>query len=82
MGRLPGKEAYEATRPRPLETPMREAGPAQEAVLIAHCPERLSPIKCPKSVDFEAELPRHPTGKPYKRLLKARYWARHASKII
>ena len=30
----------------------------------------------------EAELPRHPTGKLYKRLLKDRYWAGHSSKIL
>ena len=36
----------------------RRAGPALEAALIAFCRERLSPIKCPRSIDFEAELPR------------------------
>jgi acyl-coenzyme A synthetase/AMP-(fatty) acid ligase len=25
-------------------------------------------------VDFRSELPRHPTGKLYKRLLKDEYW--------
>jgi len=45
---------------------------AQE--LIAWCRERLSHIKCPRSIDFMAELPRHPTGKLYKRILKAGYW--------
>ena len=44
------------------------------AELIAFCRERLSPIKCPRSVDFEAELPRTPTGKLVKRHLKDRYW--------
>ncbi|MEI9932681.1 MAG: hypothetical protein WDM89_19645 [Rhizomicrobium sp.] len=29
----------------------------------------------PRSVDFEKELPRHPTGKLYKRLIRDRYWA-------
>ncbi|MGE0154988.1 MAG: AMP-binding protein [Reyranellaceae bacterium] len=52
----------------------REAGPALAQELIAFCRQHLSPIKCPKSVDFEAELPRHPTGKLYKRLLRDRYW--------
>lgn len=47
-------------------------GFAQE--LLAYCRERLSHIKCPSSIDFERELPRHPTGKLYKRLLKDRYW--------
>jgi len=45
-----------------------------EAELIAYCREHLSTIKCPRSIDFETELPRHPTGKLYKRLLRDRYW--------
>lgn len=51
-----------------------EAGPALAAELLEFCRSRLSHIKCPRSVDFEAELPRHPTGKLYKRLLRDRYW--------
>ena len=54
---------------------MTEAGPDLEAELIAYCKDKISHIKCPKSVDFEEELPRHPTGKLYKRLLKDRYWS-------
>ena len=42
--------------------------------LIEHCRARIAKIKCPRSVDFEAQLPRLPTGKLYKRELKARYW--------
>ncbi len=61
---------------------MREAGPELEAELIAFCRQHLSPIKCPRSIDFEAELPRHPTGKLYKRLLRDRYWQGHSSRII
>jgi fatty-acyl-CoA synthase/long-chain acyl-CoA synthetase len=53
---------------------MTRAGPALAAELIAFCRQRLSPIKCPRSVDFEAELPRTPTGKLMKRLLRDRYW--------
>ncbi|WP_432921849.1 acyl-CoA synthetase [Microbispora sp. CA-135349] len=52
------------------------AGPALEAELIAYCRERLAHYKCPKSVDFRDELPRHPTGKLYKRLLRDEYWPR------
>ena len=51
-----------------------EAGPALEAELIAFCKENISSIKSPRSIDFEEELPRHPTGKLYKRLLKDKYW--------
>jgi len=50
------------------------AGKALEAELIAYCRERISPIKCPRSIDFEPELPRTPTGKLLKRRLRERYW--------
>ena len=50
------------------------AGPDLEAELIAYCREHLAGFKCPKSVDFDTSLPREPTGKLYKRKLKARYW--------
>jgi long-chain acyl-CoA synthetase len=73
-----GEEVKAVVQPRD----MAEAGPALEQALIAYCREHLSHIKCPRSVDFEAELPRHPTGKLYKRLLKDRYWAGHRSKIL
>ena len=54
------------------------AGPALAEELIAYCRADLSHIKCPRSVDFEAELPRSPTGKLYKRLLRDRYWKEQA----
>jgi fatty-acyl-CoA synthase len=50
------------------------AGPALAAELIAHCQAKLSSLKCPRAIDFDPELPRTPTGKLLKRLLKARYW--------
>jgi acyl-coenzyme A synthetase/AMP-(fatty) acid ligase len=61
---------------------MSDAGPALEKELIEYCKERISPLKCPRSVDFMAELPRHPTGKLYKRLLKDRYWGNRESRIV
>lgn len=45
---------------------------AQE--LIVFCRSQLADIKCPRSIDFRTDLPRHPTGKLYKRLLKDEYW--------
>lgn len=60
----------------------QERGPDLEAELIAFCQEHLSKIKCPRSVDFEEELPRHPTGKLYKRLIRDRYWGNRDSKIV
>ena len=49
------------------------------AELMAYCRQRLSPIKCPRSIDFEAELPRTPTGKLVKRHLRDRYWPKTAA---
>jgi long-chain acyl-CoA synthetase len=60
---------------------MADAGPELERELLAFCKEQLAGYKCPRSVDFSAELPRHPTGKLYKRLLRDRYWEGHQSKI-
>jgi acyl-CoA synthetase (AMP-forming)/AMP-acid ligase II len=59
-----------------------EAGPALAEELIAYCREHLSPIKCPRSIDFDQELPRHPTGKLYKRLIRDRYWGKRDSRIV
>ncbi len=61
---------------------MADAGPALAQELMDYCKAELADIKCPRSIDFEAELPRHPTGKLYKRLLKDRYWEGHSSRIL
>jgi len=50
--------------------------------LIAACRAELSDLKCPRSVDFRDELPRHPTGKLYKRLLRDEYWAGQEGRVI
>jgi long-chain acyl-CoA synthetase len=50
--------------------------------LLDHCRTHLSRQKVPRSIDFEAELPRLPTGKLYKRLLRDRYWGTGTSKIV
>ena len=60
----------------------KEAGPDLELEIINFCKKNLSSIKCPRTVDFEKELPRHATGKLYKRLLKDRYWGNKNSKIV
>jgi acyl-CoA synthetase (AMP-forming)/AMP-acid ligase II len=59
-----------------------DAGPALAEELMAFCREKLSPIKCPRSIDFERELPRHATGKLYKRLTRDRYWGKRESRIV
>ena len=59
-----------------------KTGPDLEKALIAYCREHLADVKCPRSIDFREELPRHPTGKLYKRLLKDEYWKGHDSRLI
>ena len=59
-----------------------EAGEAMERELIAFCREQLADVKCPRSIDFRDELPRHPTGKLYKRLLKDEYWKGHDTRLL
>lgn len=49
-------------------------GPDTEAELIDFCRTHLAAIKCPRSIDFELYLPRLPTGKLYKGLIRERYW--------
>src|SRR4029453_11577459 len=53
-----------------------------ERDILAWCRERLSPIKCPRSVDFVDSLPRSEAGKLLKRLIRAPYWQGGGSKIL
>ncbi|MCC5886711.1 MAG: acyl-CoA synthetase [Gammaproteobacteria bacterium] len=50
--------------------------------LMEYARANLAHYKCPKSVEFMVELPRLPTGKLYKRLLKDRYWGKGDSRIV
>ncbi len=59
-----------------------ETGPDLERELIAFCGQHLTRQKCPRSIDFETELPRLPTGKLYKRILRDRYWGDKRSRIV
>jgi len=62
---------------QPVEMPAdAEAAAMLEAALIRYCRDKIADVKCPRSIDFRPELPRHPTGKLYKRLLKDEYWAK------
>jgi len=59
-----------------------QPGQELERELIEFCGKHLARFKCPRSVDFMDELPRLPTGKLYKRLLRDRYWGNKASRIV
>jgi acyl-CoA synthetase (AMP-forming)/AMP-acid ligase II len=52
-----------------------DAGPELEAELIEYCRKNLATYKCPRSIDFEMELPRSDTGKLYKKKLQENYRA-------
>lgn len=79
---VPNEDLGEEVKAVVQPIPGVEAGGALEQELIAWCREHLSHQKCPRSVDFEAELPRLPTGKLYKRLLRDRYWGERQSRIV
>ncbi len=49
--------------------------------VLAWCRSRLAGFKCPKSVEFVAELPRNPSGKVLKRSLREPYWDRSARNV-
>lgn len=67
-----GEEVKAVVQPHDMACACKEL----EADLIQFCRKHLSPLKCPKSVDFEADMPRTPTGKLVKRHLRDRYWAK------
>ena len=73
-----GEEVKAVVQPMPGIEPSQAL--AEE--LIAFCSRSLSRQKVPRSIDFEAELPRLPTGKLYKRLLRDRYWGNKTSRIV
>jgi long-chain acyl-CoA synthetase len=53
---------------------LRPGEEATEAEIIAFCRSRLGGFELPRSVDFVAVLPRTPTGKVLKRVLREPYW--------
>jgi long-chain acyl-CoA synthetase len=59
-----------------------DASPDLAQELITYCRDRQAHFKCPRTVDFVPELPRSPTGKLYKRVLREQYWAGHKTSIV
>lgn len=50
------------------------ASPDLESEILSYAREHMAGYKVPRSIDFEATLPRHPSGKLYIRRLRDRYW--------
>ncbi|MBO9707681.1 MAG: acyl-CoA synthetase [Caulobacter sp.] len=65
---------------QPLDGSHDQASLAEE--LMAFARANLSHVKSPRRIDFMTELPRHPTGKLYKRLIRDAYWGKGESKIV
>ncbi len=65
-----------ARRSKPRSSSPKAPPPSDElaAELVAYVREHLAGYKAPRSVDFVDQLPRHPTGKLYKRVLRDPYW--------
>ena len=79
---VPNEEMGEEVKAVVQLAPGLTPSPQLAAELLAFAREHIAHYKCPRSIDFEAELPRLPTGKLYKRLLKDRYWGKHDSRIV
>jgi len=75
-----GEEVKAVVQPLAMPTTDAERSELSKR-LIAYCKESLADFKCPRTIDFREELPRHPTGKLYKRLLKDEYWAKSGRSI-
>ena len=68
-----GEEVKAVVQPVTMPASEEEAD-ALAGELIQFCKSELADVKCPRTIDFRTELPRHPTGKLYKRLLKDEFW--------
>jgi long-chain acyl-CoA synthetase len=64
---------------QPLDWTSDQAALSEE--LMAFARAHLSHVKSPRRIDFMQELPRHATGKLYKRLIRDAYWAKAGSRI-
>jgi len=59
----------------------RPGGDVTDASLLDHCRERLAGFKCPTSIDRVAALPRNPSGKLLKTLIREPYWEGRARRV-
>jgi long-chain acyl-CoA synthetase len=79
---VPNEDLGEEVKAVVQPMPGVDAGPDFAQELIAFCGQSLSRQKVPRSIDFEEELPRLPTGKLYKRILRDKYWGSKETRIV
>ena len=78
---VPNDEMGEEVKAVIQPADMADAGAGLAQELQEFCRQHLARYKCPRSIDFVDELPRAPTGKLYKRLLREKYWTGRATRI-
>ena len=64
-------------KPKPLR-----AKDGKAVTQLAYARAGIAHYKVPRSIDFRDELPRLPTGKLYKRVLRDEYWGNKNSRIV
>ncbi len=74
---VPNAEFGEEVKAVVQLVPGIDPSPICAETLIAYARENMAHYMAPRSIDFIDELPRLPTGKLYKRLLRDPYWADH-----
>ena len=79
---VPHDEMGEEVKAVVIPAPGAVAGPELERELIDFCRAQIAHYKCPRSIDFAQDLPRKPTGKLYKRMIRAQYWQDRDSALI
>jgi fatty-acyl-CoA synthase len=71
---VPDEDLGEAVKAVVQLSDPASASPALAEDLLAFCRTRVAGFKCPRSIDFDNDLPRQPTGKLFKQKLRERYW--------
>lgn len=79
---VPNPEMGEEVKAVVQPVDWKDAGAELEQELLVYCRQHLAHYKCPRSIDFDRELPRLPTGKLYKSKLRDKYWQAHENRIV
>ena len=79
---IPNEDFGEEVKAVIEPVPGIEPSPELAIELMAFCNENLAHMKCPRSIDFTDKLPRLPTGKLYKRVLRDAYWEGRKTRIV
>ncbi|WP_153502586.1 AMP-binding protein [Cumulibacter manganitolerans] len=73
---VPDPDFGEQVKAVVIRTPSERSDEEVASALIEHCRAHLAHFKAPRTIDFVDELPRTPTGKLQKKLLRQQYAGR------